>query len=113
MIAFKNNVYVGNFYTNSKALIHLDGALRVSFDGESFSNNGDNTLEAVSKFGTDVLTEPISAIDIATVLSSRASYQSSTLGKSLIFLSRSIQIDLKNVIFDNNWMLETDYGERA
>ena len=50
-ITFKNNVYDGNFYTNGKALVHLEGVLRVYFDGDTFTNNGDNTNEALTKFG--------------------------------------------------------------
>ena len=47
-INFKDNTYEANFFTNGKALVHLEGVLRVYFDGEKFSNNGDNTREALT-----------------------------------------------------------------
>ena len=112
-ITFKNNVYDGNFYTNGKALVHLEGVLRVYFDGDSFTNNGDNTNEALNKYGSGILTKSTLEIDLLTVLSALSSFSSSTFGLSLISINRAVHVEMKNMKFDNNWMLETDYGSRA
>lgn len=64
MIKFEDNSYSGNFYTGGKALIHLEGAQRVSFTGETYENNGDNSNEAMTKYATGLLTPSSSEMTI-------------------------------------------------
>ena len=52
---FKSNVFTANFYTGGKSLIHVEGGPRIFFDGDEFTNNGDNTKEAIDKYGSGIL----------------------------------------------------------
>ena len=79
----------------------------------TFTNNGDMSKDAIDRYGSGVITASTTEISISAALSSPATYPSSTLGQALITLVRSVQIDYKNMWFDNNWKIETDYGTRA
>ena len=94
-------------------MIHLDGTPRVFFQTESFTNNGDNSKEALSVYGSGVLSAATGEMTIAGALSSQSSYSSTTLGQALITIKRSVQISFQKMAFTNNWKIETDYGNRA
>ena len=63
-IIFSNNVYTANFYTGGVSLIHLNGAPRVFFSDEAFTNNGDNCEEALTIYGGSILGAASSEIKI-------------------------------------------------
>lgn len=83
-INFKANTYTGNFYSAGNSLIHLEGAPRVFFDTETFTNNGDNCREAINKYkinsGSTILSPAASEMTVAGALSAPGSYLGSTLG---------------------------------
>ena len=79
-INFQSNTYTANFYTAGNSLIQLEGAPRIFFSGETFTNNGDNSKEAITKYGSGILTESITEMTIANALSNPVSYPGSTLG---------------------------------
>jgi hypothetical protein len=63
-INFKSNTYTANFFTGGDSLIHFEGAPRIFFTSESFTNNGDNTKEALTTYGSGVLTAATSEMTI-------------------------------------------------
>lgn len=71
-------------------MIHLEGAPRVFFSDESFTNNGDNCNEAITTYGTSVLQASSGEMRISDTLSNPNGYLGSTLGKSLITITRSV-----------------------
>ena len=110
---FKSNVFTANFYTGGKGLLHFEGAPRLFFDGDKFKNNGDNTLEALTTYGSGVLTASATEVNIATVLANPGTHPGSRLGQSLISVKRSYAFSYTNLEFETNWLIETDYSERA
>lgn len=97
-------------------MIHLEGAPIIYFNTETFTNNGDNTKEALDKYASGILTEASGAyteITIAGVLGAPGSYAGSTLGQSLITVRRTYIFEYDVMSFTNNWKLETDYGTRS
>ena len=111
-----DNQYIGNLYTGGKSLIHMDGAPRIIFDGETFTDNGDMSSEGITAFGSGILSAaitPIIEMSITAAIGSPESYSSSTLGQSLITVKRSISFSMVDMTFTNNWKLETDYGTRS
>lgn len=103
MIKFKSNVYTANFYTGGKALIQLEGAPRVIFESESFTNNGDMAKEVITKYGTGILVASGTELTIPSGISSPGSYSSTTLGQSLITVKRSIYFKMSSMSYNNNW----------
>ena len=87
---FYSNTYTQNFFTGGNSLIHLEGAVRVFFSDETFTSNGDNTNEAISVYGSGILSPATSEITIASALSNQGAYSSTTLGQSLITIKRAI-----------------------
>jgi hypothetical protein len=108
---FTQNTYTANFYTNGQSLVHLEGAPRVFFSGETFTNNGDMANDAITLYGTGILVAQSGGITIADAINSPSSYPSSTLGQSLITVKRSVQVEWGGpMTFTNNWKIETDYS---
>lgn len=68
----------------------------MKFDNETFMNNGDNSKDSISIFGSDIMTDGIADFQLSGVLASPSgSRESSThLGKSLITIKRSFQVTL-------------------
>ena len=113
-IIFGNNVYTGNSFTGGKSLIHFEGAPRIFFSDESFTNNGDNAKETLNTYATGILNSATAEMTIPTALTNQPSYPSATLGQSLITLRRSVQISVNNMNYNGNWQIETDYtGQRS
>ena len=69
--------------------------------------------EAIDKFAGYALTASGSEMSISSAIPSPTLYSSTTLGQALITLKRSVQANYNNMWFNNNWKIETDYGERA
>lgn len=66
--------------------------------------------EAITKYGSGILTASGTEMTIPNGISSPASYGSATLGQSLITVKRAIYFSMTSMTFNNNWKLETDYG---
>ena len=77
---FKSNVYTGNLFTGGKSLIQIEGSPRVVFDSETFTNNGDMSTEAITKYGTNIISPSASEMTIAGAIASPGSYLSTKLG---------------------------------
>lgn len=112
-IAFLSNTYSANLFTGGKALVHLEGAPRVSFSTETFTNNGDMSSDALTLYGTNIMSPSSTEMSISSSISSPGTYLSSSLGQSLITVKRSISVSLSSMTYTNNWKIETDYGTRA
>lgn len=102
-VIFKNNVFTGNFFTGGKSLIHLEGVPRVFFSDEAFTNNGDSCKEAISTYGSGVMTQAVNEMRISDALSNAVAYPGSGLGRSLISISRSLQVSFTNMDYNGNW----------
>lgn len=75
------------------------------FDSETFTSNGDMCREAINVYGTLTYS---SEYTIASGIS--GSYASSTLGRSLIYVRRSQQLELRSMTYSANWKFETEYN---
>lgn len=106
-------MYNANFYTGGSSLLHLDGCPRAFFQSESFTNNGDASRESIVKYSMNSIQPATAEMTIPSALRRPSSFVGSTLGKSLIYLRRSIQFSMTAMTFNNNWQIDTDYASRA
>ena len=61
----------------------MEGAPRIIFDGETFTNNGDMSSEGITAFGSGILTAattPSAEMSITAAIGSPGTYSSTTLG---------------------------------
>lgn len=113
-IQFKSNTFTQNFYTGGRSLIHFEGAPRLFFENDVFTDNGDNCKEAINTYGTGILTAATSEMDIDTAVQNVGNvYPGSKLGQSLITVKRSYTFSYTGLRFTNNWQIENDYSARA
>lgn len=54
-VTFLTNTYTENFATGGKGLVDVWASPRVVFSGETFTGNGDATVDSITKYGSGVI----------------------------------------------------------
>ena len=76
---------------------------------ETYTGNGDAATNALTVFGSGVLSAGSSGVSIDNALASPATYTGDMLMQGMIRITRSAYLYTYNMTFSYNWLLETNY----